>query len=1201
MKTVFNSLLVPLAGILIATWQATAAEAPAPRSRAEVEAVLARTPRPDANASLRPLHVLLVAGPKDHGPGEHDYPAWQKQWAALLAKAPGVRVSTAFPWPKPEQWEGVDLAVFYLKTRWDAQQLAEIQRHQAKGGGAVTIHWAIGCDQEWENHAQHFGLSYKAASYRHGLTELRLPNPEHPLLLGLPRSMRFVDEPYWPFIGDRSRITVLATSDEKINQGDDRRKNPGDATVETVPVFWTYEPPGTKARVFVSIFGHYMWTFDDPFFRLMLLRGMAWAAKENPYRLDSLALEGVKLAGSVPPGASSAQRIITPPVVQSADDTVYADRPYWYKPGHPLNPAHSSTITTLPGFKAERIFTVPADGGSLTALAVDPQGRLLAATQHNPGIYRITPPAIGNAGAETKVEKLGGAAAAIGWSHGLLHAFDSLYVTVAEGSTNSPKRGLHRLRDTDGDGQFDQSELLFELKGGGEHGPHNLVVSPDAESLHLMGGNGTSLPSGVDLRRPSAMNGIDRPMPPGFESAKYSVQGWVLRFDPAGGQRELITSGLRNSYDLAFNRAGDLFTFDSDMEWDLGTPWYRPTRICHLVSGGEFGWREGSAMWPEYLEDSMPPVVNIGPASPTGIVFGYGTKFPAKYQRALYACDWTFATIHAIHLRPHGASYRAEVEEFIGGTGLPLTDIVAGKDGALYFTVGGRQLGSAIYRVRYVGDESVAPVGSEELSPEERSLHSLRRELEASHGHSDPATVKKVWPHLGHPDRAIRFAARVALEAQPVAAWREHALAETNLDISLTALLALARQGSPDDQQRVIAQLNKVNWSSLTMNGPLSRPTDTLSPSEGERERERGPFVGSMREKSRWNLSPSQKLRVLRAYELAFARGQKAVAGTRIATAQRLRLHFPDVDGSVNRELSRLLCFLGDTTMIAPLLERMESDTGDRPLLGSGYFVRNPKYGAAVSDMLQSAPRLERMHCAQTLLWLSDGWTKEQRRRYFTSIADAVAHSRGGHGYREFWGRIREIALRQVPDDQRAEFEAINVPTKALAEGLPVAKGPGRDWTLDQALAIAGRGLTGRAAQRGRTAFAAAGCVLCHQINGEGGAIGPDLSTLGQRFTVRDILEATIHPSKAIPDQYQVMTLELADGRTLSGRIASRDEHTTRIATDLMRPTESVAVSNATIRKTLAQPVSTMPTGLLNALNADELLDLLAYLKGGAL
>jgi type 1 glutamine amidotransferase len=242
------------------------------------------------------VHILLVAGPKDHGPGEHDYPRWQREWAPLLAQAANVKVSTAFPWPTPDQWEGVDLAVFYLKTKWDASQLAEIKKHQDRGGGVATIHWAIGCDQDWDRHAERFGLSYKSASYRHGHVDLKLVMPNHPITHGLPRRIPFVDEPYWPFIGDPSKVEILATSDEKIYQGDDRRRNPGDDTVKSVPVFWTYEPADSKGRVFVSIFGHYMWTFDDPYFRLLMLRGMAWAAGESPYRWDHLAIEGVELA-----------------------------------------------------------------------------------------------------------------------------------------------------------------------------------------------------------------------------------------------------------------------------------------------------------------------------------------------------------------------------------------------------------------------------------------------------------------------------------------------------------------------------------------------------------------------------------------------------------------------------------------------------------------------------------------------------------------------------------------------------------------------------------------------------------------------------------------------------------------------------------------------------------------------------------------
>ena len=95
------------------------------------------------------------------------------------------------------------------------------------------------------------------------------------------------------------------------------------------------------------------------------------------------------------------------------------------------------------------------------------------------------------------------------------------------------------------------------------------------------------------------------------------------------------------------------------MEWDAGSPWYRPTRICHAVNGGEFGWRNGSGKFPSYYADTLPAVVDIGPGSPTGVISGSGAKFPSKYQSAIYALDWTYGSIWAIHLKPEGSSYKA--------------------------------------------------------------------------------------------------------------------------------------------------------------------------------------------------------------------------------------------------------------------------------------------------------------------------------------------------------------------------------------------------------------------------------------------------------------------------------------------------------------------------------------------------------------
>ncbi|MCH2601028.1 MAG: hypothetical protein MKZ94_16575, partial [Pirellulales bacterium] len=64
--------------------------------------------------------------------------------------------------------------------------------------------------------------------------------------------------------------------------------------------------------------------------------------------------------------------------------------------------------------------------------------------------------------------------------------------------------------------------------------------------------------------------------------------------DPEGNNWELLATGFRNQFDAAFDNEGDVFAYDADMEWDVNTPWYRPTRICHVVSGAEFGWRNGS-------------------------------------------------------------------------------------------------------------------------------------------------------------------------------------------------------------------------------------------------------------------------------------------------------------------------------------------------------------------------------------------------------------------------------------------------------------------------------------------------------------------------------------------------------------------------------------------------------------------------------
>lgn len=525
------------------------------------------------------------------------------------------------------------------------------------------------------------------------------------------------------------------------------------------------------------------------------------------------------------------------------------------------------TLNVAEGFRVELLYSVPKDEqGSWVNMAVDPRGRLIVSDQYG-GLYRVTPPAIGGPAEATKIEKI---PVDIGEAQGLLWAFDSLYVVVNTGGVYAS--GVYRVRDTDGDDELDQVELLRKLEGKGEHGPHAVLLAPDGKSLYIVCGNGTKLTDMDSSRVPRVWDEdllLPRAYGRGFMKGVPAPGGYIARIDPDGKHWELVATGFRNEFDAAFNRDGELFTYDADMEWDMNTPWYRPTRVCHVVSGAEFGWRNGSGKWPPYFPDSVPPVINIGPGSPTGVTFGYGARFPAKYQDALFICDWSYGILYAVHLRPNGASYQAEIEKFITGTPLPLTDIVVNRhDGAMYFAIGGRRTKSGLYRVTYVGADSTAPVTG---VPSESEARRVRKQLETFHGRQDPAAVDAAWPHLGSPDRFLRWAARVALEHQPPESWQARALKEHDPQALLTSLLALTRVGDESLQPKILASLDRLKWREL---------------------------------------SHDQQIELLRVYGLAFLRMGAPDQATADRVAGRFMPHYPAASRPLNAELCKMLVYL---------------------------------------------------------------------------------------------------------------------------------------------------------------------------------------------------------------------------------------------------------------------------------------------------
>jgi hypothetical protein len=251
--------------------------APSLRTASQVAEVLAgSTPLPE---TLRRMRVVLVAGPKDHGPSEHDYPAWLMQWGQLLTAAESLDVEVAWEFPVDQQLATADVLVFFQKGSWDPIRARAMDRYFGRGGGAIYLHWAVNGSDRVEDFSKRIGLASWGGKikYRHGPLELKITDTAHPIMRNVP-TLDLLDESYWLLTGDTKRIGLLATSQED-----------GLAT----PQLWTYEPG--QGRVFVSIPGHYSWTFDDPIFRTVILRAMAWTAREPIDRFNELVPLGARV------------------------------------------------------------------------------------------------------------------------------------------------------------------------------------------------------------------------------------------------------------------------------------------------------------------------------------------------------------------------------------------------------------------------------------------------------------------------------------------------------------------------------------------------------------------------------------------------------------------------------------------------------------------------------------------------------------------------------------------------------------------------------------------------------------------------------------------------------------------------------------------------------------------------------------------
>jgi putative heme-binding domain-containing protein len=791
-----------------------------------------------------------------------------------------------------------------------------------------------------------------------------------------------------------------------------------------------------------------------------------------------------------------------------------------------------------PGFEITRVRQADPDEGSWIAMTFDQQGRVTISREDN-GLLRMT--LADDRRSVTQVEPI---EVDLPECRGLLYIDGRLYANA------NNARSMVRLR-IDEEGRPQDVERLREFPGGLGHGRNDLAEGPDG-LVYSIHGDSVEAPGEPIVDRTSPLRESRRGPP--------RQEAYVVRTDRDGKQWELFCTGLRNPYGIAFNKVGDLFTYDADNEFDMGTPWYRPTRIVQLVSGADYGYRKAQSRWPpEFVEhpDNGLPTTNVGRGSPTAVMFGTNLDFPSSYREALFALDWTYGRVLAVHLTPSGAGYRAALELFLQGKPLNVTDVAVGPDGAMWLITGGRKTRSALYRVaRTANDSAPSAPGRHEADAAGFSARQrdLRLKLEALHVNPSETDAGTAWQHLDNPDPLIRHAARIALEKhsrQELFARHDKLPAiETAGDGALPLrarlefLQSIARSRDPDRAVRLVDELLDLPSTGMDLSARFATvflyseclaaaPTKVTARSEN-----------IVKQLARFWPDP---------------------------TAEGLRVSPFGTSLDLRRRLSHLLSALGDPSMI------------DR----------------VVKSLLIGATQEDRLMGLLVLRNTRQGWTPDTRREYFAALRDARQFV-GGEGLPTFLDHLKTDSLATLEDGDRPAVEEF-LASGAADDGPPPS--PRRKvatWTLDDLRPLTEKQTIAGDSKRGASIFREALCSRCHRAGANGPAVGPDLTFVARRFSRADMLESIVEPSRSVAENYRNLSVATDSGRIYVGRVVSGGDfrgEKLRLNTDPLHPGQVAEIDKKDVVEQRLHDSSPMPQGLLDGFTREEIADLLAFLE----
>jgi putative heme-binding domain-containing protein len=344
------------------------------------------------------------------------------------------------------------------------------------------------------------------------------------------------------------------------------------------------------------------------------------------------------------------------------------------------------------------------------------------------------------------------------------------------------------------------------------------------------------------------------------------------------------------------------------------------------------------------------------------------------------------------------------------------------------------------------------------------------------------------------------------------------------------------------------------------------------------------------------SLSIQQRLELARAAQLVLIRLGQIEPSLRDSLLGAIEPLFPSGNDMMDRELVILLTYLQSPVLAKKALPLLSKERKKTEADFAEILQRNKGYGGPIAAMLENQPDLQQFHMAFSLRNLKEGWGIDDRKAFFQWFEKAQTWQ-GGNSYQKFLINAANDAYSLSSDQERFVLEALGVRKPApLPKKLPEPKGPGKAYTTESLSKLAGEKMVGRNFENGKNMYAAARCVICHRFGGEGGATGPDLTQAAGRFAVADLIDAIVRPSQVISDQYKTMVLQMDDGAVHTGRIVNDVNGKVTIVVDPEDATKTVTVDRKDIEQEKTSAISLMPAELMDKLNEEEALDLIAYL-----